>query len=185
MATVNIKEPKIITFDFSQEKGDENNSSCIWARFNLDIENYSMIIQSDCGNFIYSWIPTPELQSFLELCANLKEDYLLDKLSVRSVVDSNSTWENLREIIEENLQCTLIENECDMDDLKNACYSSIDDRDVHDAIDICIGNTNLKNLIEDYDIWQCIQKDYPYGAKKIVQVYITHIVPAIEKYLRK
>ena len=70
-----------------------------------------------------------------------------------------------------------------MADLKDACYSSFDERDIHDAIENELKYTSLEDIVEDWDIWNCIEKDYPINAKKIEQVYFTHIVPAIKERL--
>ena len=183
MATVNITTPKIITFEFRQEKTDEDYGSCMWARFNLDLINYSMSIESDCGNYGYGWIPTPETESFLKLCARFDAGYLLCKISDTSVVDGKKTWENLEEIIKEVAECLTDEQDEDMEEIKNACYSGYNERDVHDAVESAIKYTRLENEIEDFDLWDSIEKDYPINAKKIVEVYITHIVPAIKKML--
>lgn len=183
MATVEIKEPKIITFEFHQEKGDEDYGTCLWARFNLDLINYSMSIESDCGTFGYSWVPTPQSESFLKLCSRVDEGYLLEKISNRSVVDGEATWEALKDLISTNAD-DIVEADWDIDEIKTACFSDKDERNVHDAIENEIQYTNLEGLIEDFDIWECIDKDYPINAKKIVEVYSTHIVPAIKEHLR-
>ena len=44
MATVKVTEPKMITFEYRQEKSDEDYGTCLWARFNLDLINYTMFI---------------------------------------------------------------------------------------------------------------------------------------------
>ena len=183
MAKVNITTPKMITFEFHQEKTDEDYGTCMWARFNLDLINYSMSIESDCGNYGYGWVPTPETESFLKLCARFDAGYLLCKFSETSVVDGKKTWENLEEIIKEIAECLTDEQDEDMEEIKHACYSGYTERDVHDAVESAIKYTRLENQIEDFDLWDSIVKDYPINAKKIVEVYITHIVPAIKKIL--
>lgn len=183
MATVKIIEPKMITFEFSQERSDEDYGSCMWARFHLDLINYSMFIESDCGNYGYGWHPTPETESFLKLCSRFSEGYLIEKLSSKTLLDNDATWENLKEYIEEIMEYFCDEEDWDMDDLKRACYSEYDERGVYEAIRNEIKYTNLRDYIEDYDISSLIEKDYPAGAKKIEQVYFTHIVPAIKERL--
>lgn len=185
MATVNVLIPKIITFEFHQEKTDKDYGSCMWARFNLDLTNYSMSIESDCGNYAYCWLPTPQTESFLKLCSRFDRGYLLDKLSEKSVVDGERTWKNLEEIIKDITEVLTEEQDEDIEEIKDACYSGYDERYVHDAIESAIRYTRLENKIEDYDIWESITKDYPAGAKKIVDVYMTYIVPAIKKTLEE
>lgn len=184
MATVTTKEPKMITFEFRQEKNDEDYGSCLWARFVLDLENYTMFIESDCGNYGYGWYPTPDVEPFLKLCARFNEGYLIEKLSSRTVIDGDSTWERLKELIKECTEDSTEKENWDMDEIKNACYSESDERGVYEAIESELKFTSLRNIIDDYDIWDCIERDYPMNAKKIVQVYITHIVPAIKEKLK-
>ena len=184
MATVIVKEPKMITFEFRQEKNDEDYGTCLWARFVLDLTNYTMFIESDCGNYGYGWHPTPDVEPFLKLCARFNKGYLIEKLSSRTVIDHDSTWKQLQDIIKEYTEYSTEIEDWDMDEIKDACYSERDERGVHDAIERELRWTNLKNIIDDYDIWDCIVKDYPAGAKKIEQVYITHIVPAIKEKLK-
>lgn len=181
MSTVEVKQPAIITFEFRQDKGDEDYGTCMWARFHLDTENYTMFIESDCGNYGYGWCPTPETEKFLKLCARLNEGYLLEKLSDRTVVDGEETWKNIQSLIHECTEYEDIKNDWDMDEIKHACFCGYGERDVHDSIEEAFRYTNLSDKIEDYDIWESIEKDYPCNAKKIVQVYMEHIVPAIKK----
>lgn len=183
MAKVEIKKPEMITIEFHQEKTDADYGSCMWARFNFDLINYSMSIESDCGNYGYGWVPTPQHESFLKLCARFDSGYLLCKLSEMSVVDGEKTWENLEEIIKEIAECLTDEQDEDMEEIKNACFSGYTERDVHDAVESAIKYTRLENEIEDFDLWDSIVKDYPINAKKIVEVYMTHIVPTIKKML--
>lgn len=183
MAIVNVIEPRFLTFEFSQEKSDEDYGTCMWARFHLDLVNYSMFIESDCGNYGYGWCPTPETESFLELCSRFSEGYLIEKLSSKTILDNGATWENLKEHIGEIMEYFSDEEDWDMDELKCACYSEYDERSVYEAIRNEIKHTNLRDYIDDYDIGCCIELDYPAGAKKIEQVYFTHIVPAIRERL--
>ncbi len=181
MATVKVTEPKMITFEYRQEKGDEDYGTCLWARFNLDLINYTMFIESDCGNYGYGWVPTPDTEPFLKLCARFSEGYLIEKLSSRTIVDNDAVWEQIQKLIKECTEYFTEEENWDMDEIKDACYSERDERGVHDAIEKALRYTNLEDIVEDYDIWECIEKDYPTGAKKIEQVYFTHIVPAIKE----
>lgn len=183
MAKVNIIEPKMLTFEYLQEKGDEDYGSCMWARFHLDLINYSMFIESDCGNYGYGWCPTPKAESFLKLCSRFGKGYLIEKLSSRTVLDNDVTWENLKNLIQNSTEGYCEEEDWDIDEIKDACYSECDERGVYDAIHRVIRHTGLYYILDDYDICCCIEKDYTAGAKKIEQVYFTHIVPAIKERL--
>lgn len=181
MAIVNVIEPRMLTFEFSQEKSDEDYGTCMWARFHLDLVNYSMFIESDCGNYGYGWYPTPEKEPFLDLCSRFNEGYFIEKMSSRTELDNDATWENLQKLIEDSTEYFDGEIDWDMDEIKRACYSYADEVSIHNAIEAEIRYTNLHDVIDDYDLCCCIEKDYPAGAKKIEQVYFTHIVPAIKE----
>lgn len=184
MATVTIKEPKIITFEYSPEDKDKDRGSCLWARFNLDLVNYSMFIESDCGSYAYSWVPTPQLESFLKLCSRFDEEYLLCKISSKNVVDNDETWKNIQNLINECEDYILAENDWDIEDIKEACYSSSDEKTVHDEIEVAIKFTSLDTAIDDFELWENIEKDYPVQARTIVNIYTTYIIPAIKERLR-
>ena len=87
MAIVKIEMPEITTVSFRQEKSDKDYGSCLWARFNFDTKHYHLSIESDCGTYGNGWVPTPDHETFLQLCSRFDEGYLLDKLDNRSVVD--------------------------------------------------------------------------------------------------
>lgn len=182
MATVKVTEPKIITFEYRQEKCDDDYGTCLWARFNLDLINYTMFVESDCGTYGYGWCPTPDSEPFLKLCARFSKGYLIEKLSSRTVVDNDVTWEQLQKLIKE-CEYAADKEDWDMEELKDACYSSMDEMYIHNAIEKNLKYTSLENIVKDWDIWNCIDKDYPINAKKIEQVYFTHIVPAIKERL--
>lgn len=184
MAQIEIQEPKILVLEYRQEKSDEDYGTCLWARFYLDLINYAMMIESDCGNYSYSWLPTPDKESFLKLCSRFNKEYLIEKLSSRSVVDNQSTWTNIEELIQECTEYSIEKADYDLDEIKEACHSAKNKESVLDAIRTAIRFTNLENCVEDYDIWDCIKTDYPAGAKKIVDIYTTHIIPAIKERLK-
>ena len=98
--TVTVEKPKIITLLYRQEKSDSDYGSCLWARFYLDTQNYTMSIESDCGNYSYGWYPTPDSESFLHLLCRMDGGYLRDKLAERTIVDGDATWNALKDMIE-------------------------------------------------------------------------------------
>lgn len=185
MATVNILNPKIITFEFRQDKTDKDYGSCMWARFNLDSINYSMFIESDCGDYAHCWVPTPQTESFLKLCSHFNTEYLLGKLSEECVVDGQKTWENLEEIIKDALEDLTEKPYFDIKEIRDSCYSRCTAIEVYDAIESAVESNGLSGIIESYDIIESIVTDYPASAKKIVEIYMTYIVPAINKILEE
>lgn len=203
MAIIQQEEPKIISILFQQEKSDADYGSCLWARFYLDLKNYTLSVKSDCGNYDCSW-PITESESFLHLISRIDADYLLRKISSESVVNSAATWKSLQELINDVLSAEIDSShdinclsETDRDDLEAACYNynhSLDETanaiknailDINtlanlSAIKSPILDTEILANIDDYSIYTCIEMDYPNNAKKIVEIFENHIQPYIK-----
>ena len=180
--TVTIERPEIVTLLYKQEKTDEDYGSCLWARFYFDLKNYTLQIESDCGNYIHGWFPTPEHESFLKLCARFDYDYLLYKISNKTIIDSESTWKAVKELVDEITEFELFEtiDEYYLEQLEAACYHHNDERDCFDAICSVLDDTDLRDKYETEYIWSAIEKDYPANAKKIISVFINCIQPFIK-----
>ncbi len=178
MAKIEVKKPKIVSFAFRQDETDKDYGSCLWANFYFDTENCILMIESDCGSFSHTWYP--EKDPFLKVCSRFGKTYLLEKLSSSNVVDSDRTFENVKELINELVEC-----EWDEEELEAACNCSHRDDVVYEAITAAISSlfAHDTDLFESYDLWECIRTDYPNSAKKIVEVYCEHIVPAIKDAL--
>lgn len=180
--TITIEKPDVITLLYRQEKTDADYGSCLWARFYFDKKNYTLHIESDCGNYTYGWVPTPDHESFLHLCGRFNYEYLLYKISDRTVIDSESTWKAVKELVEETIAYSLFDNleEYDWEQLESACYHRMDERDVLDGIFDALKYTELSGKIETEDLWGAIEKDYPANAKKIASVFTNCIQPFIK-----
>ena len=182
---VTIEKPEIITLLYLQEKTDEDYGSCIWARFYLDTKNYTMTIESDCGNYTHGWYPTPRTESFLHLLCRLGTDYLLGKISNRSVIDGASTYDSIKEIITELANDNDAElDDCVWDDLQGACYHQTDIHDVIDGVSAALERTELWGEFDTYPLWECVSFDYPAGAKKIVDVFQNCIKPKLREIIK-
>lgn len=175
MPKVTNETPKIVTLLFKQEQSDPDYGSCLWARFNFDLKNYHLSIDSDCGNYSHGWIPTPATESFLELCARFDGEYLIYKMSDRSIIDGDQTLENVKELIEE--YNTL--DEFAREEIDSACHSYIrDETGTVYAITDALHEAGIKNITM-YDISCCVEKDYSNNAKKIAEIYTKYIRPAV------
>lgn len=180
--TITVEKPEIITLLYRQEKTDADYGSCLWARFQFDLKNYTLHIEGDCGNYSYGWYPTPDTESFMKLCARFDCYYLLDKISSRSIIDSEKTWKAVKELVEQLLDDLLLDNldEYDWEQLESACYHCNDERDVFDGVVEVLKDTELRGRYEAEDIWCSIEKGYPANAKKIVSVFTNCIQPFIK-----
>lgn len=180
--------PQIISLYYKPELDAPHRYYCEWARFYFDLKNYTLSIESDCGNYSYGWVPTPNSESFLKLCSRFDKYYLLYKISSESVVDSEATWENVKRLIAETLENEWEDisdfSEEDIDCIYNACkwYSDNESATVQTIMDE-IELTDLEGKIGTYDIYDCIIKDYPASAKNIADIFINEIQPYIEENL--
>lgn len=181
--TVTVEKPEIVTLLYKQEKTDEDYGSCLWARFYFDLKNYTLQIESDCGNYIHGWTPTPKSESFLELCARFDYEYLLYKISNPTIIDGKETWKQVKEFVTDMIEYEILEDDLDKFDweqLEVACYHHNDERDCFDAICSALDDTELRGKYETECIWSSIVKTYPANAKKIVSVFVNCIQPFIK-----
>ena len=183
---VAIEKPEILSLLYTQEKADPDYGSCLWARFYLDLNNYTMAIESDCGNYTYGWVRTPKSESFLQLLARMDPDYLLDKISRQTVIDGDATAAEFKEFIQECAEGECIElSESEWERIHDACYHHDTVRDVVEAVLDEITSTELRKALEydSYYLWSNVVMDYPAGAKKIAEVFGNCIKPKIKEII--
>ena len=181
MAKVWHEMPEIVTIAFRQEKTDEDYGSCLWARFNFDTKNYSLLIESDCGSYHYGWTPTPLSETFLHLCSRFDWDYLLSKISHQTALDADATWKSIKGLVESIIDDYEMDDldEYDWKQLESACYHNRDERDAFDSISNALDDTCICEKYETWDIWQAIETDYPVNARKICEVFRDYIQPEL------
>lgn len=180
--TVTVEKPKIITLLYRQERSDADYGSCLWARFYLDTQNYTMSIESDCGNYSHGWYPTPESESFLKLLCRMDRDYLLTKLAERTVVNGDETWKALKEVVEEALDIDGEELEDYVwNELEGACYHQRNADDVCSFVVEALKYTPMEDVLTALSIYECVEMDYTCNAKKIVSVFLSAIVPVLKE----
>lgn len=181
--TVTIEKPEVITLFFKQEKGDEDYGSCLWARFYIDTKNYTLSIESDCGNYVYGWTPTPNSESFLHLLGRMDAEYLRYKISDTTVIDGDATATKMLELIKEiaDMECVKLD-EWDLQQISDACHHNNDERDLVDAVLDAVIPTAVRKALErdTYNLYSAVTKDYPANAKKISEVFQNCIRPYIK-----
>lgn len=183
---VAIERPEIISLLYTQEKSDPDYGSCLWARFYLDLRNYTMAIESDCGNYTYGWPPTPKTESFLQLLARMGTDYLLSKISSETVINGDLTADGILDFIKDCAEGECIDlNEEDLESIRDACYHHDNVRDLVDNVLDEVISTELRKSLEydtDY-IYGCVVMDYPAQAIKIAEVFGNCIKPKIKEII--
>lgn len=176
------EEPEIVTISYHQTRDDADYGSCLWARFNFDVKHYHLSIESDCGSYGNGWCPTPDHETFLQLCARFEEGYLLDKIDNRSVVDGEATYKALMEFLADYDGCAYEAlTSKQLKDLEDACRSNRKDMDCYDNIVDELEYTEFSGSLSEYDIASCIEMTYPAGSKKIVQIFKDYIQPELRK----
>lgn len=186
MPTVEIEKPEIITVAYRQRKEDPDYGSCLWARFYFDTKHYHLSIESDCGSYGNGWYPTPDHETFLQLCSRFNEEYLLDKIANRNVVDGEATYKALMEYLEDYDSFAFEAlSELQREELENACRTNRTADDVMRDVLNDLDDTAFPSSISMYDIACCIEMTYPRGAKKIAEIYRDHIKPVIQKLAKE
>jgi len=185
MAIVEVKKPTIITLEFRQEKSDEDYGSCLWARFVIDTENYEMHITSDCGNYGYGWVPTPDVESFLLLLTRMDSEYLLGKIASEDTVDTEETYIKIKDHLEYvAYPDTLEEADVDVEDLQAACsYSK--QRDVVDSVMSAIRHSDIYDKVGEFDLYEYVCMTFSASQKKIGEVFKKYIQPKIRELLKE
>lgn len=188
MAKARFKQPNIITIEYRQERDDPDYGSCLWANFNFDLERYDLTIMSDCGNYAYGWVATPNSESFMHLMARIDWGYLLDKIASRCQVDFENTFANVKELMSsygvnaddpedlENYYPYL-----DIDRIRGACDLSTQS-EAYEALLRAFKNTPMEGC-DSYDLICCVEMDYTANAKKIAQVFEYFIKPLCKQWL--
>lgn len=164
--------PRIIEYRLVAEDGDKDKCRCAWADFTLEFEFRRLSIRSDSGNYSYSW-GRSESQSILNLLSNVSKEYLLSKISNKSIFDVKSSKERLIEHVRYNAESYSIEDVDDAIEEINLIPEIItEERWLH----------NVRHLFAKMD-WESIpvEKCYPYNAQIIVDFFIEYVQPQIRK----
>lgn len=168
-------EPRTYTYRLVPNKDDEEYTSCMWARFIFDCDNGRLNINSDAGDYSYGW-GYNEHEDFMHLMSRVNKYYLLDKLSRRSVfLIDKSKRETIKCIEENGWEYYGIESEEDWEEIKQ------------DILNIEVSTEEsffreVEDIVPDID-WESIimEKDYPYGAKVVVDLFEKYLQPKIKE----
>lgn len=169
-------EPRTYTYRLVPNKDDEEYTSCMWARFIFDCDNGRLNINSDAGDYSYGW-GYNEHEDFMHLMGRVDKYYLLEKISSRKVFLLDESKKQTIETIEDNgWGCYGIESAEDWRKIK---------QDILD-IDCCASEEFFIRMVVDIvpDIdWESIiiEKDYPHGAKVVVDLFEKYLQPKIKE----
>lgn len=162
-----------IHLKFRQEKGDKNYGNCLWGDIIINCDDYTLTAKTDCGNYMYSWTPTPNDESFIHLLCRMEKESLVGKISSRKVFDFAESKKRTYEIIR---GCRSIEN----------AEQIIEDMELTLG-DICKSEekfyTVCSNILRDNNCSSeiiYIERGYPAEAEMFAEIFDTEIKP----YLR-
>lgn len=167
---VSVVKPEVLEIDIRCTPDDELYHSCMWARIVFDTKNWSMMAQSDCGDYSYGWCVESGSRSFLELMQSLDAEYLLGKVSNRTWFDEKASKESILSYLDgEDISEDVIK------EIKNirAC-SEMDFINQIDDID----------ELKEYELWECPVNDYPPQARTFAKLFVEVVEPKIREYLR-
>lgn len=177
--TVNEKEYKIICLEYRQERDDDFYGSCLYARFYFNLDKYELTIISDCGNYGYKWVETPDTESFLELMARCSGGYILDKIyGSPDIFDYDATIEHIREYIEDDDTETLEEFERIKTDIECE-YIPETGQDFVRMFD----DENYNGTF--CDTFELPVYVYPSDVKRICKIFEENIKPKIKEILNR
>ena len=168
-------EPRTYTYRMVPNKDDEEYTSCMWAIFIFDCDNGRLNINSDAGDYSYRW-GYNEHEDFMHLMSRVDKYYLLNKLSSRSVFLLEESKKATIETIEDNgFENYGIESEEDWEEYKQDILD-IDTRSEETFF------RTVDDIMPDID-WESIiiEKDYPYGAKVVVDLFEKYLQPKIKE----
>lgn len=167
--------PRTYTYRLVPNKDDEEYCFCMWARFMFDCDNGRLNINSDAGDFSYGW-GYNEHEDFMHLMGRVDKWYLLNKLSNKNVfLLEESKRETIKYIEDNGWDCFGIKSEEDWNEYKQ------------DILDISTCSEEIffrmvDDIMPDID-WESIQieKDYPHGAKIVVDLFEKYLQPKIKE----
>ena len=174
MAKLKIVKPQTITIQFEPDRTDKEFGQCIWADFIFDTENYRLSVHSECGDYSYNWVPTPDSESFTHLMCRIEKEYLLDKISDRTDINEKQTLSNLKRLFKS------IENQIDFEEIEAIVNQSAFSADVANNIRSYLLSADINTTIEWFDVYDAVAKDYPVNAKTIASIFTNYVQPFLK-----
>lgn len=171
--TVSVYKPNITQYQFDF-LGEEIYSQCMFAKINLDHDNFVISAVTDVGRFGHSWNKTDEKNGFLKLLMKISPEYLLSKIADETVF---LLEESKQEVIKD-----LKQRDCSEDEL-NYMIDSINDLDC-DAKTFYFSVSSITGEYFDCDS-DFIIMDYPEEAKIFVSIFEKYLRPILGRELKQ
>ena len=172
---IEIIHPNVIIFDARQEKSDKDYGSCLWAKFIFDRDSGQLNINSDAGDYAYRW-GYDEDEEFMHLMSRIDKDYLLNKISDRSIFDDDkSKKENIKYLKQYGIPQGIVKNGKRLSEIVN----EINDIEYGRSEEYFI--REMEEIPEfDYESIKVV-KEYPTRAITITDIFEKYIQPKIRE----
>jgi len=169
-------EPRVITYALEAESYDEG-WQCMWAKFIFDCDSGQLNINSDAGDYSYRW-GYNQNEDFMHLMTRVEKGYLLNKISDRSVFNFKKSQKAMIKAVKEKAipygWCKtgkeVARLVADIKDIEYGCSEETFFRTVDSILNI------------DYEDIEII-KEYPHGAKVVVDIFEKYVQPKIKEDL--
>ena len=168
-------EPRVYTYYLSADKNDPEYTSCLWAQFVFDCSTGLLNINSDAGDYSYRW-GYNEHEDFMHLMSRIDKHYLLNKISDRSVfLLEESIQANIKEIELNGWESYGIKSEEEWESIKQEILDIDEQTEIefYYALDAIIPYMDSESFM--------VEKDYPYGAKVIANLFTKYLQPKIKE----
>lgn len=168
---VDIVKPNVIHFNLRYEPKDEIFRKCNFLRAALDLDNWSLEVNSDVGYYHYKWAPEQN-RTFLDYMIETSRDsdYLLNKMSNRSEFSLDDTIKLIYDYYGDEL------DQKQKRWLENANHSyGVTGEEFLNAM-------RASGLFKWHDLWELPQYDYPNCAKTFAEIVRTDLRKVMIEY---
>lgn len=164
-------KPNVVTYKLTPSREDREYLMYTQARFEFDCDNGIVNINSDAGDYSYRW-GYNEHENFMRLMSRINSDYLLNKISDRTVLDLEASKKET------------VENVINWDGYDYSELKSFAD----EINDIYADNADeffykVDHILPGGMVYDCIAivKRFPRSAELICDLFTKYIQPQIKK----
>lgn len=163
--------PNTVMYKLKAENDDKDKYLCQWADFTLEFDFRRLSIHSDLGDYAYCWGHS-DYDSLMNLLSRVSKDYLLDKLSSRTVFDVVESKKELVKYVRQNAEYYNIFDTNDIIEKIN---------DIEESVSEEMYLYKVRDIIEWIEFVDIpVEKRYPYNAETICDFFIKYIQPQIK-----
>ena len=177
MKVVDIIHPNIITVNYKELGNAE--CKCLWAKFNIDLDNYSISIKSECGNYSHKWDTIPDEETFIHFCCRFNKEYLLSKFADKKILSNQKTWNNIENIIKSK---DIKISKTNFEYLRNICMNQMSINDMYISLYNELEYLGIDKYFQDGVLYNIIEYDYPNKVKTVVDIFLNDVVPKLKTY---